>query len=409
MPPQAPTITSGGLFSWTPTEAQGPANHTFNVCVSDGALNDCETITVTVTENNTAPVLALIGNKSVNELVQLTFTATATDLDLPANPLTFSLVGAPAGASITSGGLFSWTPTEAQGPANHTFDVCVSDGALNDCETITVTVTENNTAPVLALIGNKSVNELVQLTFTATATDLDLPANPLTFSLVGAPAGASITSGGLFSWTPTEAQGPANHTFNVCVSDGALNDCETITVTVTENNTAPVLALIGNKSVNELVQLTFTATATDLDLPANPLTFSLVGAPAGASITSGGLFSWTPTEAQGPANHTFNVCVSDGALNDCETITVTVTENNTAPVLALIGNKSVNELVQLTFTATATDLDLPANPLTFSLVRCPRRRLHHLRRSLLLDSHRSPGSRQPYLQCLRFGRRPERL
>ena len=88
----------------------------------------------------------MIGNKSVNELVQLTFTATATDLDLPANPLTFSLVGAPAGASITSGGLFSWTPTEAQGPANHTFDVCVSDGALNDCETITVTVGSNLTA-----------------------------------------------------------------------------------------------------------------------------------------------------------------------------------------------------------------------------------------------------------------------
>jgi hypothetical protein len=46
---------------------------------------------------------------------------------------------------------------------------------------------------------------------------------------------------------------------------------------------------------------TFTATATDSDLPAQALTFSLVSAPPGAAIdASTGAFSWTPTEAQGP-------------------------------------------------------------------------------------------------------------
>ena len=41
---------------------------------------------------------------------------------------------------------------------------------------------------------------------------------------------------------------------------------------------------------------------TDPDDPANLLTFSLLGAPVGASITAGGVFSWTPTEAQGPGS-----------------------------------------------------------------------------------------------------------
>ena len=45
----------------------------------------------------------------------------------------------PAGAAITSGGAFTWTPTGAQ-VGTHTFDVCVSDGALSDCETIDVVV-----------------------------------------------------------------------------------------------------------------------------------------------------------------------------------------------------------------------------------------------------------------------------
>jgi hypothetical protein len=85
------------------------------------------------------------------------------------------------------------------------------------------------------------------------------------------------------------------------VNPANLSDFETITVTVTEVNAAPVLAAIGNKQVDELVELTFTATATDPDLPANTLTFSLgAGAPTGASIdATTGVFRWTPTEAQG--------------------------------------------------------------------------------------------------------------
>src|SRR5690606_11985077 len=114
-----------------------------------------------------------------------TATATATDSDLPANTLTYSLVNAPVGATINaSTGVFTWTPTEAQGPGIYTFDVMVSDGTLTDQEDITVTVNEINTAPVLATIGNKTVDEETLLTFTATATDVDVPANTLIYSLV---------------------------------------------------------------------------------------------------------------------------------------------------------------------------------------------------------------------------------
>jgi hypothetical protein len=375
---------SSGVFSWTPTEAQGPGEYTFDVCVSDGALSDCETITVTVTEVNVAPVLAEIGDKTIAELALLSFNASASDADLPEQPLVFSLAGeVPEGAAISSEGAFSWTPTEAQGPGEYTFDVCVSDGALSDCETITVTVSEVNIAPVLAEIEDQSVAELVLLTFTATASDADLPAQTLVFSLadgVGGdvPEGALITDEGVFSWTPTEAQGPGVYTFDVCVTDSySGSDCETITITVSEVNVAPVLAPIGDQFVAELDTLTFTAKASDADIPAQTLVFSLadgVGGdvPEGAGIDpSSGVFSWTPTEDQGPGVYTFDVCVSDGELNDCETITVTVSEVNVAPVLGEIGDKTINELSKLAFTATATDINLPPQTLTFSLVGAP--------------------------------------
>ena len=79
----------------------------------------------------------------------LTFTATATDPDLPANTLTFSLERRcrPAPRIDASTGVFTWTPTEAQGPGSYTFDVVVSDGALTDSETITITVSEGERRP----------------------------------------------------------------------------------------------------------------------------------------------------------------------------------------------------------------------------------------------------------------------
>lgn len=92
---------------------------------------------------NLAPILDPIGDQPVIVGSPLSFTATATDDGLPSGTLTFSLKGGlsgsvPAGASIVGAtGLFTWTPGTT---GSYVFDVCVSDGALEDCETITITV-----------------------------------------------------------------------------------------------------------------------------------------------------------------------------------------------------------------------------------------------------------------------------
>jgi FG-GAP-like repeat/Putative Ig domain len=134
---------------------------------------------------------------------------------------------------------------------------------------------------------------------------------------------------------------------------------------------SPVLAPIGNKTVDELTTLTFTATATDPDA-GQTLTFSLAsGAPAGATINaSTGVFSWTPTEAQGPVAYPITVRVTDSGsppLSDSEPITVHVREVNVAPILMPIGDKSATIGSPITFTAIATDSDVPPNFFTFSL------------------------------------------
>ena len=87
-----------------------------------------------------------------------------------------------------------------------------------------------------------------------------------------------------------------------------------ISLVVADVNSAPVVSNVpASATIPELAAYTFTASAADSDVPPQALTFSLVGAPSGATIhPTTGAFSWTPTETQGPGSYPFTVRVSDG-------------------------------------------------------------------------------------------------
>jgi hypothetical protein len=118
-----------------------------------------------------------------------------------------------------------------------------------------------------------------------------------------------------------------------------------------------------------LTTLSVTNTAADPETPPQTLTYQLVSAPAGAGIANG-VITWSPTEAQGPSTNVFTTIVTDNgipAASASNSFTVVVTEINTAPVLPGQTNRTINELTLLTVTNTATDTDLPANPLDYTL------------------------------------------
>lgn len=76
-------------------------------------------------------------------------------------------------------------------------------------------------------------------------------------------------------------------------------------------NTAPSLAFISDKEVTIGQTLVFTASASDADVPAQTLNYSLgIGAPPTATINgTSGQFSWTPTVA--PATNSVTISVTD--------------------------------------------------------------------------------------------------
>jgi hypothetical protein len=139
----------------------------------------------------------------------------------------------------------------------------------------------------------------------------------LTYSLSNAPAGATIhPTTGVFAWTPGENQGPGVYSLTVIVTDNnlpPLNDNKTFQVTVNEVNQSPALGTISNRTVHAGMLVTFTNSATDADLPANTLTYSLdPGAPAGAGVgAANGVFSWLTTAIHAGTTNVMTLRVTD--------------------------------------------------------------------------------------------------
>ncbi len=207
-----------GVFTWTPSEAQGPGVYPITVRATDEGQppkSAARTFTVTVNDVNNAPVVAAIANKAVDELASLAFTATATDSD--GDGFSWSLdAGAPAGAAIDpASGAFAWTPTETQGPGTYNITVRATDDGTpqaSGTKTFAVTVNELNLAPTLS-VADKTTLDGQTLSFNLSATDPDLPANALTYSLVSGPSGATVSSAGAFSWKPAAVAGITFNTF----------------------------------------------------------------------------------------------------------------------------------------------------------------------------------------------------
>ncbi|SCZ78785.1 Ig-like domain-containing protein [Acidaminobacter hydrogenoformans] len=295
----------------------------------------------------------------------ITFTLNATDKER--KEMLWETTGGPSHGVVTlteltdsrgkSSAEVTYTPTVGYSGSD-AFTVTVYDNlGATDSIAISVTITGAvgpNAPPELGTIGNQTTDELATLTFTATATDSEN--DPLTFSLSSsAPSGASIGStSGLFTWTPTEAQGPGSFTFDVIVSDGTDTASETVTVTVTEVNTAPVLNDIPDQTAFVGVSLSLTATASDADLPANSLTYSLTSGSVGSINAETGAFSWTPAVA---GTYNTSIEVSDGSLTSTDTFTIIVTESSTGPTE--IRYVSLGDSIA---TGTTTPLTSPTNP-----------------------------------------------
>ncbi len=377
-PPEALIDEVTGLFSWTPTELQGPGNFVFTVLATDNgtpARTSTAQVTVGVVEVNDPPSFSGVEDRSVDERSTLSFALEVSDPDLPANTLAFALEGpVPPGLELDpETGWMTWTPTEVQGPGTYPIRVRVTDDGVPPASAVadfTITVNEVNNPPDLAEIQPQSVDEGQIFALQVMASDSDNPPAALQYRLEGTlPPGISIhPDTGLITWAPGEADGPGSYVIVVRVTEknaAALSTTRSFGLIVNEVNTPPLLSPVADATVEEESTVRFRATAADLDLPAQTLTFSLVGAvPEGASVDPGsGEFVWKIPADFGTATQEFTLRVSDsgpGGLSATELFQV-----NVAPTFRMVINEimyqpaSTNaEYVELKNASAKTTWDL---------------------------------------------------
>ena len=288
------------------------------------ALTDTQAISVTVQPvNDNNPVITSDGggataSVNVNENNTAVTTVTATDADLPAQTLTYSIAGGADAAFFAidgnTGALTFLAPPDYEAPADANSDnvyevtVQVSDGALTDTQAISVTVQPlNDNNPVITSDGggataSVNINENDTAVTTVTATDADLPAQTLTYSIAGGADAALFTidnSTGFLAFVSgrdrenhTDADLNGIYEVTVQVSDGTSTNTQAVSVSVTDVDEFDVGAVTDvDASANTVAEdailgtaVGITASANDADATNNAITYSL-------DDNAGGLFA----------------------------------------------------------------------------------------------------------------------
>ena len=305
------TVSSQGSFATIDMTA-GSTTGYLNLNLSNVIISDADSSAAPYTLTNatvlidTAPELGSIGAKSVDEKDTLAFTISASDAD--GDSMTYSASGLPDSANFnTASGAFSWTPVDGRaGTYVVTFEV--TDGYLSDPEAVTITVNEDNHAPVMDPIGARSVDEEDALVFTVSASDVD--GDILTYSATGLPGGANFnTASGAFAWTPVDGQA-GTYVVTFEVTDGPLSDSEAVTITVNEMNHAPVITAfspVDGAVYNEKDNIAIAVDATDADDQELSYTIRIDG------VTKSTQSSYTWKTNYGSSGvYTIDVTVSDG-------------------------------------------------------------------------------------------------
>ena len=216
----------GGLFAWEIDADNGDILNAMH-----------EGLGGSVGPINKKPVISLASNFSVDSAQMITIAATATDADN--DTLTYSwTVDSALAVGATNAASVDITASTVTQNTNYVLTLTVSDGKTSVSKSTTLTVvapSTGNTAPVVNVISDVTVEEAMQVSIAVSASDVDNDALTYTWqvptglTLVGSGANVTLTAGNV--------TGDTSYTVSVDVSDGTAVTSQSFTVTVTNKAT----------------------------------------------------------------------------------------------------------------------------------------------------------------------------
>jgi protocatechuate 3,4-dioxygenase beta subunit len=316
--PAGLTLSSAGVLSGTPTASTGAGQ---SIAITAKDVNDCST-----TANYTlkiCPVITVSPSSIAAATVGTAYSQTFTQSG-GATPITFSATGLPAWATLNaSTGALTGTPNNT---TSATFTITATDtnscsGSQSytlapTCPTITVTPTTLSTPTVGSAYTQATAFSGTGLTGTYNWTATGVPTG-MTFDATNKMLTGTPTTAGVFSLVVTAT----DSTYSACSGSVSISLRVCPVITMTSTLTA---ATVGTAYSRTITAAGGTASYT--------YAITSGSAPAGLSLSSGGVLSGTPTNNV-TANFTITATDATGCTGTqaftqtpaCPTITVTPT------------------------------------------------------------------------------------
>ena len=318
----------------------------FDLVVSDGALvSATDSITVTVTQSNAVPVANAGTNQNVlsGSTVNLSG-AGSSDANGDILSYRWTLVSQPATSDVVIADADTISPLFTPSvDGSYVLQLIVNDGTVNStADTVMITaaavVVPINNAPIAnaGIDQNVNTSQLVSLSG-VNSSDTDGDALIYVWTILDFPTNSNVTLSDNSLVNPTfTADVSGDYIFGLIVNDGAINSIvDQVTVTASELNLAPSAnAGVDQNTVDGLLITLDGSLSSDPNGDMITYAWLLTAAPTGSTATLSNTSIVNPTfTADTVGTFMFDLVVSDGVLSSAaDSITVTVTQSNAAPI-----------------------------------------------------------------------------
>ncbi|MEJ2076038.1 MAG: choice-of-anchor A family protein, partial [Reinekea sp.] len=322
--------SNGGYTRWVPTEAQ-IGTHSVTLQAKDRyGMGIQYTFPITVYANQAPQITSVPKAGAVPGRAYLSRNI-ATDSD--GDTVKLALVSGPDGLTVdvANGGYIRWTPTADQA-GEHSVTLRAYDAYGGETQQ-TFTLIVYDTLAFTQLPEDQTIEAETRFSYTVKA---EYPEGmSVRYRAVSVPEGFTITTSGSISWSPALDQA-GNHdiVLEAYLPDESLTAEGRFTLTVIAPNQPPVIEEADALQAIVAHPSSWQMTATDPE--GETLSFALIGAPAGMTISNNGEISWTPALSQ-IGDYSVTVIVTD-PLGLSATTTVSIVITIDPALLPYLGN-----------------------------------------------------------------------
>jgi VCBS repeat-containing protein len=377
------TITSAGVLSGTPLNADVDSIDVKVTRTDTDGLSVSDTYSLTITNTNDAPTVSTaIADATTAEDAAYLYDASVNFTDVDAGDgATYTATLAndsilPSWLTITDEGVLSGTPVNADVDSIDVKVTLTDTDGLSVSDTYTLTIANTNDVPTSTTIANDTTAEDAAYSYDASThfSDVDT-GDTATYSISGA-AWASIDSEGVITGTPTN-DNVGTETITVTVTDSEdatatssydleitnTNDAPTVSTAIADATTAEDAAYLYDASVN----------FTDVDA-GDGATYTATLAndsilPSWLTITDEGVLSGTPVNADVDSIDVKVTLTDTDGLSVSDTYTLTIANTNDAPTISGDTTGAVtSEIITVTGELPGADVDIgDTDTLTYSV------------------------------------------